>query len=183
MRKIKFLTLGILSFSILLSFPSCKKKDKNEGPTTYWFRLFYTGNFKINNQDVVTYKDVATNVKTADFVKKSDLPLDGFNEFSLQIYVPTDTLLYTTEMTDVQVDIRAGQTKSSTSVTVAFQQNIILDSLQYSIYQIKATTPLFDSCNANNFDDIKFTSSVHYKNEATTVQSRTMTTYIYKKDL
>lgn len=176
--KVGFLIMIAL---IVVGITSCKKKEIEDNSKYYWAKAFFAGNFTLNNQDVPIYNDASTNSQTANFFLKSETPAGDIDEISLKWYIPTDTTLYTITFSDPYAEILVSAAEQEMPTTVAFLNNVMLDSIQYSIYNIIATLPA-NTVNKDNLENVKFKLHIKYTDNAGTVINRPITSNIYKKD-
>lgn len=163
---------------------SCKKKVKEVNTIAYWYKPFLAGNFTINSTDLPIYNDASNNTQTANFIKQTEAPDGDFIEIGLKWYIPTDTTLYATTIADPTSEVLVNDVNIPLPVTVAFQNNIIIDSVQYSIYKIEIL-PTANTVDKISFENVKFSAQFSYTdgNGNGNVTNRSLTSNIYKKDL
>ena len=181
MHKIKAVFLiTIALFAIGIS--SCKKKVKEDSTVYYWFKPFFAGNFTLNSKEIPMYNDASNNVQTANFFKKTEAPDGDFQQIGMRWYIPTDTTLYTTTISDPSSDVLINGVNVPISAIVSFQSNIVLDSIQYAIYKIE-DLPASNTANKENLENIKFSAQISYTDGSGVIINRQVTSNIYKKDL
>jgi|GEM_PF-1817925 len=180
MQKVKAGFIIVLALSVI-GIASCKKKKTEDTTIYYWYNAFFAGNLTLNNEEIPIYSDASTNTQTANFFNKSDL-LDGnIQEIGMKWYIPTDTALYTTTISNGTGELLASGNKINLVPELAFENNIIMDSVQYAVYSVK-TTPPAGVANKETIENVKFMAEIDYKDATGEIQSRTITSDIYKKD-
>lgn len=182
MQKIKPFLLGVLVLSLTTYLSSCKKKQDEE-PVSYWWKVFFAGNFNINGEDLITYKDAYTTTQVADFVNKSEMPEGVYHNYSLRIYIPTDTNLYRTVLNNEAMEILAdGRTMELIVDEVQYINIAVMDSVQYAVYQLNGadTSQLATS---ESFENFKVSVEIDYENlSGASVHDRKVIANIYKKN-
>lgn len=177
MHKIKHLITCTLFLPFLLI--SCNKNKVEPLAPIYWKKAFYMGNLKINNQDIPTYSDVSTTNQIADYVKISDLSDDPIENISINLYIPTDTSLFTITMSEEMLSIVATPSVTSQISSAGYKYNTMIDSTKYAVFELIAScSPM----SKNDFTNIKFSARFDYKREDGTQETRLVESNIFKKN-
>lgn len=170
------LCLWNLLFLAVVLLSACSKEEPQPEPPKPWQELeIMPGNFTVNSKDIVTHQSSAEpnmNEEGADlykdYVKRTDLPSNAFEYYTIRAYIPTVSNIYTVHVNghggslyyhgDNNVRITADNSSG-------FIETTNMNGVEYSVFEI-VVRDINNAMNQANFEKIVFVMNVEYKDKA-----------------